>query len=387
MARAFQIPNSGSFQGNDGPWSTFPIQVGTPPGTVNILPASSLNYIIVISSEFCSGLGLHGSELENCTLMRGGTFDSSASSTFTVVSNKASPEATYGLYFPYEQHLYPLQCTSGCNNSGVGYYASAASQYGSDIVRLASADGVNISLAKPIITPYRGVEPELGQLGLAVPPLNYTKAGIQPHDSPLSILWNEGTTPSRYWAYSAGSYRQQVHGSLTIGGYDKNRGDVANVPYRKISDQQLTVRIDQLDINIDGQSPNNNTAWYSATVDTTVPELWLSNGTCDAIATAFGLTWNEEYYMYLVSGEQRQQLKERNPSITFTLGGLTDDGKNGASQTIRLSYDSFDLEVGWPLGGIGEQGFFDGRTSYYFPLKRTTNPSQYTLGRAFFQES
>lgn len=190
---------------------------------------------------------------------------------------------------------------------------------------------------------------------------------------------NAKLTPSRYWAYNAGSSQKQIDGSLTIGGYDRNRGDVSSAPYWTFDEdaQDLAVEINGISINQGFLAP------FTASIDTTVPELWLPPAVCNVFESAFGLTWNDTLYMYLVSDQQRKSLEEQDRTVTFTLGGSNLYGADGG-QEITLSYaKSFDLQVKWPLGGIDTLD----ETYYYFPLKRAESEDQYTLGRAFFQET
>lgn len=370
MATAFAIRSSNVFEGNDGPWSTFQISAGTPQGHVNVLPTNTFNYIVATDATLCQGLS--GANEQICIDLRAGIYHADTSTTF--VSNRF-----FNLSFPDERQLYPLQCSYGaCNNEGEGYFADAASLYGTDIVSLADANGKTIILSEQLIASYAGAEPDIGLLGLSPEPFVFNSTS-PPYASPLQALWDAGLTTSRYWAYHAGSYRGGIDGSLTIGGYDRNRGDVAITPYWSFDgSHNLVVQINSISINAGFIEP------FQATIDTTVPELWLPSAICDIFEQTFGLTWDETLYMYILSAQQRQSLKNQNPSISFTLGGSDLYGTDGG-QTITMSYaSSFDLEVSWPLGGVGKSL---NKSHFYFPLKRAENAAQYTLGRAFFQET
>lgn len=112
-----------------------------------------------------------------------------------------------------------------------------------------------------------------------------------------------------------------------------------------------------------------------AFVDATVPHLWLPKEVCTAFEKAFGLQYNSTVNRYLVNDTLHDQLQQQNASVTFMLGN---DISGGASIKISLPYDAFDLQVGPPIVNT---------TSKYFPLRRADNDTQYTLGRAFLQES
>lgn len=370
MATAFAITSSYVFSGNDGPWSSFQISAGTPPSPINVLPSNTFNYIVAPDASLCYDLSYN--DTKTCIQLRAGLFPSDNSSTW-------DPKGTYFLSFPEEKDLYPLQCKGGnCKNDGQGYFANASSLYGTDIVSLAGENGKNMLLDGQLIAAYNGAEPDMGFLGLS--PKSFSSLGSSgPYASPLQALWDAGLTTSRYWAYNAGSARRRIDGSLTIGGYDRNRGDVASSPYWSFdSSQELVVEIEGISINT-GYMPR-----FAATIDITVPELWLPSYVCDVFESTFGLTWNEELYMYILSADQRQALKDQDLSVSFKLGGENFYGPDSGQTTVTMSYaSSFDLEVMWPLGGIEKLN----TSQYYFPLKRAQNEAQYTLGRAFFQET
>lgn len=71
-------------------------------------------------------------------------------------------------------------------------------------------------------------------------------------------------------------------------------------------------------------------------------------------------------------------LVAKNPVVGFVVQGTTN------STTLTLSYNSFDLNISWPYVGSDE---YSNMTRRYFPLKRAANDTQYTLGRAFLQET
>jgi hypothetical protein len=64
-----------------------------------------------------------------------------------------------------------------------------------------------------------------------------------------------------------------------------------------------------------------------------------------------------------------------NPTLTFTLGN---DIVDGETIFIELPYKAFDLTAEFPIYA---------NSTNYFPLRRATDPSMYTLGRTFLQEA
>ena len=124
---------------------------------------------------------------------------------------------------------------------------------------------------------------------------------------------------------------------------------------------------------------NNNVTLLSndiaALVDTTLPFIWLPLSVCQVFEEAFGLVWNDTNQFYLINDTIHQQLLMQNPNVTFELGTST-LGKETVN--ITLPYGAFDLQASSPIFPNGTN---------YFPLRRASNSSQYTLGRAFFQEA
>lgn len=110
-------------------------------------------------------------------------------------------------------------------------------------------------------------------------------------------------------------------------------------------------------------------------VDSTDPNIWLPGDACDAFETAFGLTLDEKSGLYLVNDTHRNTLLDSNAQVSFR---LSDVRQGGDTVTITLPYAAFDLTVENPL--VEDK-------SYYFPLKRANNSTQYTLGRVFLQEA
>lgn len=77
-------------------------------------------------------------------------------------------------------------------------------------------------------------------------------------------------------------------------------------------------------------------------------------------------------YFYLVNDTLHEYLQAQNATVVFSISNTTQ------SVNISLPYAAFDLIAEYPLVS---------NTTRYFPLMRATNESQYTLGRAFLQET
>lgn len=110
-------------------------------------------------------------------------------------------------------------------------------------------------------------------------------------------------------------------------------------------------------------------------IDSTDPNLWLPDSVCDAFEDAFGLSLDDTSGLYLVNETQHALLLNSDAEVSFRLSDVTEGGD---AVTIVLPYSAFDLTAEYPLVD---------NTSYYFPLKRAENETQYTLGRVFLQEA
>lgn len=124
-----------------------------------------------------------------------------------------------------------------------------------------------------------------------------------------------------------------------------------------------------------GKTVTLSSKQFFAFIDATVPEIWLPQEVCSKFESAFGLIYNSTIKRYLINDTLHNILQEQNPSVSFLLSDRT---RETTTVNITLPYASFDLELRPP---------FDDITHNYFPLRQATNNTQYTLGRAFLQES
>jgi len=173
---------------------------------------------------------------------------------------------------------------------------------------------------------------------------------------------------------------QPAFGSLTLGGYDASRLIPNDLwfPIPANASNSLMVSIQSITASETLTLQSNVTllsGGISAVIDTTLPHMWLPLAACQRFEKEFGLMWDASTQYYLVNDTTHQQLLNSNPSITFTLGRSIDGNH---SVNIILPYGAFDLQASNPIYTNGTN---------YFPLRRATKESQYTLGRAFFQEA
>ncbi|KAF4549425.1 Hypothetical protein D9617_21g096460 [Elsinoe fawcettii] len=361
-AKALNIAPSQYWEGNDGDWSTFAVQIGNPPQTVRVLPASSGSSIWAVLPEGCSA----PEDPANCGTERGVLFDPANSTTFSRVGDSF-------FVLPYE------------TEASLGYSGNAIVGY--DNVELGWPGAGGPALSSQVIAGYADKNSMLGLLGLTPRPVNVTSF-IDRKPSPLGTLVNNNTVPSSYWAYTAGAqYRTpRTQASLTFGGYDSLRGDLSQglvVPISTDTNRDLVVAING--ISITSPSPASNVSVSGlpilALIDSVVPDIWLPLAACQVFERAFGLNYNLTSAKYFINDTQHTALLAQNSSVTFSLSPSTSSPLS-AQRQITLPYASFDLTASYPVGGLGPN-----ETSRYFPLQRAANSTQFTLGRTFFQET
>ncbi|KAF8857296.1 hypothetical protein BDZ45DRAFT_803431 [Acephala macrosclerotiorum] len=163
---------------------------------------------------------------------------------------------------------------------------------------------------------------------------------------------------------SAEARYDKVQGGLTLGGYDTSRFGSKNVTFNFYNDVSQTFLADLRTItyiptavSTVTTSTNLMSETLSMYIDSTIPYTYLPVDICDKFESAFGLVWNATNELYTVNETAHATLLSDNPSITFTLATSFPVLSNGTN------------------------------SSTYFPLKRATNDTQFTLGRVFLQEA
>ena len=166
--------------GYDGSWSTFPLQVGSPPQVVRVLPSTAGQTTWVISPQGCPPD--YGS---SCPNSRGGTFDSFKSETW---SNK-------GYY------ALGLELNLGYNNDGT---------YGLDTMALGFS---NITGSPWLESHLIGEIGQTWDFPMGLFGLGQQQTNLSTYDdgypSFLTALKTRNLIPSLSWSYTAGArYRK-----------------------------------------------------------------------------------------------------------------------------------------------------------------------------------
>ncbi|KAH7014565.1 aspartic peptidase domain-containing protein, partial [Microdochium trichocladiopsis] len=347
--------------GNDGPWSTFDIRVGTPEQYIRVLVSTaSPQTMVALDSDGCSE-AVFGTMPPDCAVSRGGLFNINESSSWTDV----------GLH--------------GINGNGVGLEANLGyvqrAQFGLETLGLGlygpSFENQTVAgIATP--SPFY-----LGILGLNGQPVNFTTLGNYSSPSLLTTLKEQNKIPSLSWSYTAGAgYRlKQVYGQLIFSGYDTSRFTPNSASFSMAGDVTRDLVVVLQSISYSGSSSTDQLLGspIDIYIDSTDPHIWLPQTACEAFEAAFGLTLDGESGLYLVNDSHHETLLDENAQVTFRISDVKGGGEGVA---IRLPYAAFDLVAENPL--VSGEGNASAR---YFPLKRAANETQYTLGRTFLQEA
>lgn len=356
LTKPLVIPASQYFEGNDGPWSTFDLRVGTPEQFVRVLASTASPHALVPFSDAACSPEAFPAPPPDCAVSRGNLFDAEKSSSWHDV----------GLY--------------DINQNGVGLGASLGysqrTQFG--------LEKLGIGLTGPVLenqTVGGFATPEpfyLGIIGLNNQPVNFSSLGNTSTPSLLTTLKDQGKIPSLSWSYTAGAkYRlKQVNGQLIFSGYDTSRFRENPVSFTMADDVTRDLAVAVQSISYSGStSATLLSKSIDVFIDSTDPNLWLPSEVVDEFEKVFGLGLDETTGLYLVNDTHRNTLLDSNAQVSFR---LSDVKSGGDTVTIVLPFAAFDLTAKYPLVD---------NSSSYFPLKRANSSGQYTLGRTFLQEA
>ncbi|KAF2402809.1 acid protease [Trichodelitschia bisporula] len=337
------------WDGNDGPWSTFGMQIGTPPASLRLLPANGQGAVWVIVPEGCTK-----DDPTDCPNSRGNLFKRDTSSTWV------------------QSDLYQL---SVIEEKILGYNNSLNGIFGTDTVTIGWKGDGGPTVENAVLGGLATKAFYLGAFPLNPWPVNFTD--IQNNKpSLLSTLKNQTKIPSLSWGYTAGMYNRapKSFGSLTLGGIDVSRFEPNKLNFSMAVDISRDLEVAIQSITTSASSTPLLPKPIISFIDTVVPFIWLPLEACKQFESVFGLTWNAASELYLVDDTLHQKLLAQNPSITFRIGPQA----TGDAVDIKMSYGSFDLLASPPL--VANQ-------TRYFPLKRAVNDTQYALGRTFLQNA
>ncbi|CAI6261844.1 unnamed protein product [Periconia digitata] len=358
----YVVPPSQEFNGNDGSWSTFKINVGGQ--EMRVLASTKSGETYVIAPDGCTD----PRDPSDCPQLRGaGLLNNAQSSGFQ--SNASSTWSSIG---QFEINL----------EKNVGY--AGRGEYGYDTVSLGPASSsASVSMDKQVVVGVGSLDYWIGHIPLGTPESSFCTSC----EADKSLLWqlrDNSKIPSLSFAYTAGAkYRSKSpFGQLILGGYDTtrfkpNQNDFS-FSFSTNPTQLLTVGVQSI------QSTNTPKGSYTfsskahfSLVDSTVPHLWLPREICDEFEDVFGLTYDPEKDLYLVNDTMHDQLTSLKPEITIKLGNSLENHPQNHTSVV-LPYSAFDLQASYP---------YYNKSTNYFPIRRAANDSQYVLGRTLLQEA
>ncbi|KAB8304447.1 hypothetical protein EYC80_003842 [Monilinia laxa] len=348
------------FEGADGHWSTFNIRVGTPATSVRVIVSTNSPATLVVLPGGCTTNAIDPVPVE-CSSSRGGTFNNTLSRTWI------------------DQGIFGINGVSNGVEANLGYNFDA--DYGLDTLGLGYADGANgPTLKNQTLATYALASPlYTGVFGLSTQPVIYQTFGNISVPSFLQSLRNQNLIPSLSWSYTAGAkYRLKAgqFAQLIFGGYDTSRYQPSAVTFSLNADVTRDLVVGVQAIVYQGQTTTSllQDPIY-AFVESTDPNIWLPLSACLLFEKAFGLVWNETTSIYLINSTQYALLSGASPTVIFSIANTI---SGGSIVNIQLPIGAFTLRASYP---------FVDNTTYYFPLKRAANDTQYTLGCTFLQEA
>ena len=190
---------------------------------------------------------------------------------------------------------------------------------------------------------------------------------------------------------------KSVPASLVLGGFDANRFEPHNITFNLDPNQNPVVALNEITVTAQPLPTSNvSVAWPSNslnllgsdeanlfTIDSSTPYLWLPEAACLAFERAFGLTYDNVVQLYTFStSTQHELLVDWNMTFHFAVADLPGSPN---SVSLSLPYDAFDLQLSYPYPGLNATQ--SSPPIKYFPLRKAADNTQYTLGRAFLQET
>jgi hypothetical protein len=324
-----------------------------------LVSTSSPETMVVLSSYGCS-TAVFDVVPSDCAVSRGQLFSYNDSSTWDDM----------GVYY--------------INGDGVGLEAnlgySQTAEFGLETLGIGLVGGSSgPTLDNQTVAGFVTSSPfYLGIFGLNNQPVNYSTYENYSVPSFITTLKSENIIPSISWSYTAGAkYRlKEVYGQLIFSGYDTSRFTENSVSFTMADDvtRDLVVALQAITYSGTSQATFMSSS-INIFIDSTDPFLWLPDSVCDAFEDAFGLTLDNTTGLYLVNDTHHTSLLATDAEVSFRLSDVSDGGD---TVTIILPYEAFALQAEYPLVE---------NTTYYFPLKRAANETQYTLGRTFLQEA
>jgi Eukaryotic aspartyl protease len=362
----FVVPTTGDFEGNDGSWSTFMINVGL---------KDAQNFRVLVSTSSSSTwvplpAGCGSNDPSNCPQLRGVEDFAGAKSP----GYSASDGQEIGIY-ALKLGTSDFSAVYGSNYTGIN------ATFYSDVEGLGPYSNTTPEESGSVIAGVVSKNLFMGSLGLNTVSINLGTGDVGTF---LASYGNasQSQIPSTSFGYTAGaSYHSGFYGNLVMGGYDASRFTMPSHSYGMSSTNNsldLTVQSIIIDSQSNSQSATVDTNDFGhnfrATIDSTFPYLWLPPVVCDRFQSIFGLAYDNATDLYTINDTSRKSNLQSSPTITIK---LAESATSSNFTSIKLSYKAFDQQASWPI--------YPNATNY-FPIRRSQT-GVYILGRTILQES
>ncbi|KAH8599268.1 aspartic peptidase domain-containing protein [Bisporella sp. PMI_857] len=180
------IPASQDWDGADGPWSSFILQIGTPPQNIKVFLSTASIQTWAVAPEGC----ITGVDPSDCTSTRGRIYNLNSSSTWRPNLANTSTQ------------IYNLGLESHLGYQGVG-------RYGFDTIQLGFDGNGGPNLDNQTVASISTTDFWLGFFGVNPRPSNFTNFN-DPVSSFMENLKSKDLIPSLSWAYTAGNQYQPI---------------------------------------------------------------------------------------------------------------------------------------------------------------------------------
>ncbi|EMD65048.1 hypothetical protein GGP41_003696 [Bipolaris sorokiniana] len=367
----YVLSDSGVFDGNDGKWSSFLLNIGDDGSgrgqNFRVLISTSSPVVLVPGqTEWCDD--------DECAKKRGLELYDGKQPLGLQDSAQWQASEIYNVPQPYwwsDSYRIDQSDLNGL--------------WGVDNVALGASSPKSFILAEQYVVRTLVKDFFMGSFGLAVGAVG-PPGGDKPNF--LDNFEAANKIASRSYGYTAGAYYRNnnngVPGSLVLGGYDESRFKPKGTSIRMPNDKNnaLVVGVQSILYAMDQDVETNTvrltpSGGFSATIDSTLPYLILPDEVCDEFVSKFRLEFDEDSQLFLVNSTSHQANQRENATVSFKIGASPSDSDIFTS--IVLPYVAFDQQASFPLPVPNE-------SNQYFPIKRSEN-GVFVLGRTFLQEA
>lgn len=357
--------------GPDGPWQAVAVEIGSEKDSVALYPGASYASRVILDS-ICSNKTLSST----CYAARAGTYNQAKSTTAHVLST-----------IPWGTVYWAV--AGGALESVIGDQFS----FGSTTMPNSSIQGIH--QAYETYPNGKSYPVQVGTLALGAPWSTDTldNATLNMVASWLYTSGGDNAIPSYSYGMHIGSVNPAVAPSLVLGGYDSSRvvGDVSaqSVSLDPATSGQLDIVIKDIELGLagggtppgftgkDGLLLQNNGGTGSANIslDPTVPYMYLTGATCDAITAPLPISFDKDLGLYLWNTTDSNYANITS-SATYLAFVFDSNGTSTQNITVKVPLAQLALTLQAPL--------VENNATYFPCYISTATP---VLGRAFLQSA